>query len=334
MPWTVSVPRLAAQTTSFHDAPASSVRLKNPYAGQQTAVVAGSKLYATNCSACHGNRAMGGGNVPALAKGPAQSASDGEVFWFITTGAIGDGMPSWARLPEQNRWQIVTYIKSLKNPQGLRQTPQKAAVALAESKPVPTDAPSPPVPFTDFRFEQPGKVRKITPRDLPAPYVTTSASNGPRLVDRPSDAWPKAPAGFTVQQYATRLDTPRLLRTAPNGDVFLAEGGSDQIKVFRGITSDGKPRQVSVFATTINLSQSGMAVSMFSSCTVGQKLDIAFAIPNTDLLVSAEATIIWDDKHGKAGLSFECTSPAVQSRFCEWLYGHFVVRPIDDERGC
>jgi hypothetical protein len=85
--------------------------------------------------------------------------------------------------------------------------------------------------------------------------------------------------------------------------------------------------------TTINLSQSGMAVSMFSSCTVGQKIDIAFAIPNTDLLVSAEATIIWDDKHGKAGLSFECTSPAVQTRFCEWLYGHFVVRPVGDERG-
>ena len=78
--------------------------------------------------------------------------------------------------------------------------------------------------------------------------------------------------------------------------------------------------------TTINLSQRGMAVSMYSSCTVGQKLDIAFAIPNTDLLMSAEATIIWDDKHGKAGMSFECASPAVEARFCEWLYGHFVVR--------
>ena len=86
--------------------------------------------------------------------------------------------------------------------------------------------------------------------------------------------------------------------------------------------------------TTINLSQSGMAVSMFSSCTVGQKIDIAFAIPNTDLLVSAGATIIWDDKHGKAGMSFECTSPAVQARFCEWLYGHFVVPPVGDKRDC
>jgi PilZ domain len=84
--------------------------------------------------------------------------------------------------------------------------------------------------------------------------------------------------------------------------------------------------------TTINLSQRGMAVLMFSSCTVGQKLDIAFAIPNTDLLMSAEATIIWDDKHGKAGMSFECASPAVEARFCEWLYGHFVVRLAGEGR--
>ena len=244
--------RLTAQAPNFHDAPASSVRLKNPYAGQRTAVVAGSKLYAVNCSSCHGTHAAGTGSVPALSRGPAQTASEGEVFWFITTGSISDGMPSWARLSEQNRWQIVSYIKSLKNPQDPHQAPQKTAAAPAASKPVPTDAPSPPAPFTDFRFEQPGKVRKITAQDLPAPYVTKSASNGPRLVDRPNDAWPKAPAGFTVQQYTAGLDTPRLLRTAPNGDVFLAESGSGQIRVFRGITSDGKARQMSVFATGLN----------------------------------------------------------------------------------
>jgi glucose/arabinose dehydrogenase len=252
MPWIFSVSRLAAQVTSFHDAPSSSVRLKNPYGQQRTAVVAGSRLYATNCSSCHGTRAAGGGNVPALSKGPAQSASDGEVFWFITAGSVRDGMPSWARLSEQKRWQIVTYIKSLKNSQGLHQNLQKSDVASPEAKPVQTNAPPPPAPFTDFRFEQPGKVRKITAQDLPVPYVTTSASNGPRLVARPRDAWPKAPAGFTVQQYVTGLDNPRLLRTAPNGDVFLAESGRGKIKVFRGITSDGEPQQVSVFVTGLN----------------------------------------------------------------------------------
>jgi glucose/arabinose dehydrogenase len=302
MPWIFSVSRLTAQVTSFHDAPSSSVRLKNPYGQQRTAVAAGSRLYATNCSSCHGSRAAGGGNVPALSKGPAQSASDGEVFWFITTGSVRDGMPSWARLSEQKRWQIVTYIKSLKNSQGLHQNPQKSDVASPEAKPVQTNAPPPPAPFTDFRFEQPGKVRKITGQDLPVPYVTTSASNGPRLIARPRDAWPKAPAGFTVQQYVTGLDNPRLLRTAPNGDVFLAESGSGKIKVFRGITSDGEPQQVSVFVTGLN---QPYGIAFFPP---GDNPDwvyigdtdsvVRFAYKNGDLQAGGPAQHIADLPHG------------------------------------
>src|SRR5581483_5352879 len=59
----------------------------------------------------------------------------------------------------------------------------------------------------------------------------------------------QAPGGFKVEQFATGLDNPRLLRTAPNGDVFLAESDSGEIKIFRGITSSGKPEQIEVFAT-------------------------------------------------------------------------------------
>ena len=56
--------------------------------------------------------------MPALAQGPTQSAADGEVLWFITTGAPDKGMPSWSALPERQRWQIVTYLKSLKSSHG------------------------------------------------------------------------------------------------------------------------------------------------------------------------------------------------------------------------
>ena len=52
----------------------------------------------------------------AVSQGPTQSASDGEVFWFITTGAVDKGMPSWSTLSERQRWQLVSYLKSLKNP--------------------------------------------------------------------------------------------------------------------------------------------------------------------------------------------------------------------------
>lgn len=110
------VSMLVAQDAHFHNAPASSNQLKNPYAGQPTAAAAGARLYAMNCGACHGIKGHGTGNIPPLSEGPTQSASDGEVFWFITTGAADNGMPSWASLPERQRWQITTYLKSLKGP--------------------------------------------------------------------------------------------------------------------------------------------------------------------------------------------------------------------------
>ena len=243
-----SASTLIAQDAHFHNAPASSNQLKNPYAGQSAAIAAGAKLYTTNCGACHGVGGRGTGNIPALAHGPTQSTSDGEVFWFITTGSVDNGMPAWASLPEQKRWQIVTYLKSLKN----SASQAKNNSAPADVTPVKTNAPPPQPPFTDFRFEQPGTIRRITVQDLPAPYGTESASNGPQMVARPRDAWPKAPTGFSVQQYATGLDNPRLIRTAPNGDFFLAESSSGEIKVFRGITSDGKPEQMETFATGLN----------------------------------------------------------------------------------
>jgi glucose/arabinose dehydrogenase len=73
--------------------------------------------------------------------------------------------------------------------------------------------------------------------------------NGPNLIARPQNAFPQVPSGFKVEQFATTPSTPRLLRAAPNGDVFLAESYADRIRVFRGITADGKPEQTSVYAT-------------------------------------------------------------------------------------
>src|ERR1022692_1932290 len=58
-------------------------------------------------------------------------------------------------------------------------------------------------PFTDYRHEQPGAIRKITLADLPEPYRTQSADSRPHIVPRPADAWPKALSGFTVTQYVT-----------------------------------------------------------------------------------------------------------------------------------
>jgi glucose/arabinose dehydrogenase/cytochrome c5 len=238
---------LIAQDTHFHNAPASSAQLKNPYAGQSDAAATGAKSYATYCAACHGASGQGTGNIPALSRGITKSVADGEVFWFITTGSVQNGMPAWGQLPEQQRWQIVTFLRTLENSSSAKPAELPAAAA-----PVKINAPLPEPPFTDFRVEEPGKTRKIIAGELPPPYASDSANNGPEMVARPNDAWPKAPAGFTVQLFATGLDNPRLIRTASNGDLFLAESSGGNIKVFRGITSDGKPQQVSVFASGLN----------------------------------------------------------------------------------
>ena len=233
--------------TKFHDAPESAQKTKNPYEGQSPAITVGHQLYARNCLSCHGRNAEGTGNVPSLVDGRLETATPGEVFWYITKGDKDNGMPSWAQLPEKQRWQIVSFVKSL----GL---PQKGHVASA----LPADAggakivgASPNGPFTDFRYEKPGTVRKITVKDLPSPYATKSAENGPKLVARPENVWPVAPQGFKVEQFATGLENPRTLRTAPNGDIFLTESDPGRIRIFRGVTDDGKPQLSAVFATDL-----------------------------------------------------------------------------------
>ena len=106
--------------------------------------------------------------------------------------------------------------------------------------------------FYDFRTETPGRTHKITVNDLPAPGATKSAVNPPEMSSRPADAAPKAAPGFQVNQYASGLDEPRELRTAPNGDVFLAESDKGKIVIYRGITNNGKAEQTSTFATGLH----------------------------------------------------------------------------------
>lgn len=244
----VSIATLYAQNTPFHDAPASAKEMKNPYAGQAEAVTAGKALYGRNCLSCHGKAGQGTGNVPSLVDGKLKGVTEGEVFWFITKGSTDNGMPAWGFLPEQQRWQIVSYVEALAS--------GKATSSGAKMESAPEDngtsklnAPAPKAPFTDFRYEKPGTTRKITVSDLPLPYATQSANNGPDLVARPDNAWPVAPEGFKVELFETGLDNPRLLRTAPNGDIFLAESDPGRIRVFRGMSPEGKPEQAAIFAS-------------------------------------------------------------------------------------
>jgi glucose/arabinose dehydrogenase len=242
------LPLSHAQNTSFHNSPASAAAAPNPLSGQAAAIAAGKTSYTGHCAACHGVSGEGTGNVPPLAHGALNGAPDGAVFWYITKGGLENGMPSWASLPDQERWQLVSFIKSMSAGTASGATVSAPPPGASEI----SDAPPPEPPFTDYRFEKPGTIRHITLKDLPPPYASKSAVGGPTIVARPENAWPKAPDGFKVGLYATGLTNPRILRRAPNGDMFLAETTAGDIKIFRGMTKDGKPEEVHVFATGLN----------------------------------------------------------------------------------
>jgi glucose/arabinose dehydrogenase/mono/diheme cytochrome c family protein len=235
-------PGCVAQS-KLYGAPAEATSRVNPFDQQAAAAAQGKVLYEQQCAVCHGTDAAGAGNVPALAHSEVQAAASGEIFWFISKPS--DGMPSFASLPEADRWRIVTFLKNLTKV-GVGEVGSAPIVASRE------DAPPPTPPFTDFRFESPGTSHKISASDLPAPYATSSARNSPSLVPRPPGVWPQAPAGFKVGLYAEGLSMPRVIHIAPNADVFLAESGAGQLRVFRGLSADGKPERSEIFATGLN----------------------------------------------------------------------------------
>src|ERR1039457_4545062 len=73
---TLSICPLPVASQTFHDAPSSARTEKNPYAGRPSALTSGAKLYAANCSSCHGPSGHGTANIPSLARETVQSASD------------------------------------------------------------------------------------------------------------------------------------------------------------------------------------------------------------------------------------------------------------------
>ena len=105
--------------------------------------------------------------------------------------------------------------------------------------------------WADSKALKPGLARKITVNDLPEPMSPSPSRGTP--IPRPANAWPQAPAGFKVDLYVSSgLAQPRQIRTAPNGDFFVADSSAGEIKIFRGISKDSKPEQTSVFASGLN----------------------------------------------------------------------------------
>jgi glucose/arabinose dehydrogenase len=100
----------------------------------------------------------------------------------------------------------------------------------------------------DWTKDRPGLVRKITTADMPPPYATRSVGNFPSVVRQPASARPKVPKGFAVSLFLAGLSGPRLIRTAPDGDIFVAETDAGRLTVIRAADGAERPEKVETFA--------------------------------------------------------------------------------------
>lgn len=94
-------------------APTKAAARPNPLRNDPNAVAGGAKLFALHCAECHGEMAQGSKKAPRLLVDEVQQSSPGTLFWLLTNGVVRRGMPVWSKLPEPQRWQLVSYIKSL-----------------------------------------------------------------------------------------------------------------------------------------------------------------------------------------------------------------------------
>jgi len=117
---TLLVGSLLAQNSGYHQdpnwrAPADAASRSNPLARKPETAAGGEKLFKRNCVECHGED--GGGlakkNSADLLLPEVQSQSDGTLFWQLTNGNTDRGMPSFSRLPDLQRWQLVLYLRTL-----------------------------------------------------------------------------------------------------------------------------------------------------------------------------------------------------------------------------
>jgi mono/diheme cytochrome c family protein len=95
--------------------PRRTATMNNPFERQEPARQAGAKLFARECAPCHGPNGRGGlGKAPPLRQPEVYEAAPGALFWILRNGSLQSGMPSFAHLPEPQRWQIVTFLQTFR----------------------------------------------------------------------------------------------------------------------------------------------------------------------------------------------------------------------------
>ncbi|MDB6127984.1 MAG: sorbosone dehydrogenase [Verrucomicrobia bacterium] len=221
----------------------------------------GRTYFQQNCALCHD---ISGAKQSTAGQGPSLAGIMGHRAATLT-----DFGYSKALRASGLTWNASTLNQFLANPSALVPgTLMLIAVPIASDRAdlisflstlAPAKALMPPAPGTneiakptssagDWRNDGPGVRHNIDLAQLPEPYATESAGNGPHIADRPAGAHLSVPAGFKIELFASGLSAPRLLRVAPNGDIFIAETATGRIRVLRAADGASAPSQNEIFA--------------------------------------------------------------------------------------
>jgi glucose/arabinose dehydrogenase/cytochrome c2 len=224
----------------------------------------GRRLFEQRCAVCHatgGRGAQGpglGGVVGRRAAstrfGYSRALREANLTWDRATldrfldrpsqFVPGTTMPI-AVPDEGERRAVIDYLATL--PPSDKDSSSSAS-ALARVAPAAPGLRKGRAAFGDFRGEGPGVRRFITSADLPQPFATPSAKNGPDIVSPPPGAYPYVPPGFRVDVFARDLVGPRLIRVSPSGDLFVVESQAGRIRALRGADGAREAARNEVFA--------------------------------------------------------------------------------------
>ena len=174
----------------------SMAGLRNPVAPDSASLANGRKYYVINCAVCHGMAGAGDGTVTKygvfpfpLATGPARGRTDGYIFGMIRNGR--NNMPSYNRIEERDRWDVVNYDRALQGgpgagvPTGPRAVPGFTGPAVPGAT---TMGPTRPVPHTAAQLQSMNGQPASAARDTTTRTTTdtTGAARGatPRQGER------------------------------------------------------------------------------------------------------------------------------------------------------
>ena len=222
----------------------------------------GKTFFQINCAVCH-SPVLGTNNLVIMKQGPSLvgvvGRQAGSQPYFSYTKAIRESGFRWdlatlnrflanpmevvpgTTMPipvveQGNRADVIAYLATLKTPQGVTLRYEAVPEEAGGTDP------------NDWQRQAPGAQHRFKVADLPAPYATKSAGNGPEVRPAPANAKLAVPPGFAVKLFAKGLENPRLLRTAPNGDIFIAETARNRIRVMRTADGADAPKENQIFA--------------------------------------------------------------------------------------